>query len=202
MQKGIYFDAMDLLLKGKHWQVFLLLFGLPILGIIFFLIFMVVFAETQTHTAATLVVAAVLFSFIIASAGFLIWLYYLTSKLYARLMNKANVNFGLFKVCIVMLGIFLLCLTSVLYNIADKFTGLGARTIAEGTLATVMPPLFLLATLSLFYCLYFTARALKTVELRRVITVQEYAAEFVQLWYFPLGVWILQPRINKIFSGK
>lgn len=202
MQKGFYFDAMDLLLKGKHWQVFLLLFGLPTLGIIFFLIFMVVFAETQTHTAATLVVAAVLFSFIVASAAFLIWLYYLTSKLYARLMNKKDVNFGLFKACIAVVGIFLFCLANMLYNMADKFTGLGARTIAEGPLATIMPPLFLVATLSLFYCLYFTARALKTVELRRVITLQEYAAEFVQLWYFPLGVWILQPRINKIFSGR
>lgn len=193
---------MEILLKGKHWQVFLLLFGLPILGIALFMVFMIIYAEMRTQLSALLLIGTLLFTFLIASTSFLVWLYYLTSRLYARLPNKQNINFGLFKACIVIVGLFLFALAHLLYNIADKFTGLGACTVAEVPLAAIMPPFFIVATLALFYCLYFAARALKTVELRRVITLQEYAAEFVQLWYFPLGVWLLQPRINRIFSGK
>jgi len=53
----------------------------------------------------------------------------------------------------------------------------------------------------LFYCLYFIAKALKTVELQRPVTFSDYAGEFFLLWFYPVGVWILQPRINQIFAA-
>jgi len=52
----------------------------------------------------------------------------------------------------------------------------------------------------LFYCLYFVAKTLKTVELQREVSFNDFIAEFFLTWFFPIGVWILQPRINKMIK--
>jgi len=54
----------------------------------------------------------------------------------------------------------------------------------------------------MFYCLYFNAKALKTAELQKPLTFSDFAGEFFLLWFFPIGIWILQPRINKLFDPE
>jgi len=54
----------------------------------------------------------------------------------------------------------------------------------------------------IFYCLYFVAKALKSVELQREVTFNDYAGEFFLFWFSPIGVWVLQPRINKLFDNS
>jgi len=52
-----------------------------------------------------------------------------------------------------------------------------------------------------FYVMYFIAKELKTVELQRDVMFSDYIGEFLLLWFFPVGVWVLQPRINKLFAS-
>jgi len=54
----------------------------------------------------------------------------------------------------------------------------------------------------MFYCLYFNAKALKAAEWQRPVTFSDFAGEFFMIWFFPVGIWILQPRINKLFENK
>jgi hypothetical protein len=54
----------------------------------------------------------------------------------------------------------------------------------------------------IFYSLYFIAKELKSVELQKPVTFSDFAGEFFLLWFFPIGIWIIQPRINKIFESK
>ncbi|MNL47293.1 hypothetical protein D3C87_1700740 [compost metagenome] len=61
-------------------------------------------------------------------------------------------------------------------------------------------PLHLFSIFCLIYTLYFNAKSLKAVETRKPVTFSDFAGEFFLLWFFPVGVWIIQPRINKIFS--
>jgi hypothetical protein len=60
-------------------------------------------------------------------------------------------------------------------------------------------PLHLLSMGCLFYCLYFIAKALKSVEAQQPVSVSEYLGDFFLLWFYPVGIWILQPRVNKLF---
>jgi hypothetical protein len=53
----------------------------------------------------------------------------------------------------------------------------------------------------IFYCFYFTAKVLKTVELQKPVTFNDYAGEFFLIWFFPIGIWFIQPRINRLFNG-
>jgi len=52
----------------------------------------------------------------------------------------------------------------------------------------------------MFYCLYFISKSLKAVELQRDVTFNDYAGEFFLIWFFPIGIWFIQPRINKLFD--
>jgi hypothetical protein len=64
----------------------------------------------------------------------------------------------------------------------------------------VIVPLHLFSMFCLFYCLYFVAKTLKTVELQREVSFNDFVGEFFLSWFFPIGVWILQPRINKMIQ--
>jgi hypothetical protein len=61
-------------------------------------------------------------------------------------------------------------------------------------------PLHLFSMFCIFYSLYFIAKALKTVESQKTVSFSDFAGEFFLIWFFPIGVWIIQPRINKLFE--
>lgn len=63
-------------------------------------------------------------------------------------------------------------------------------------------PAHLLAMFCMFYMLYFSSKTLKAVELQRKVVFADYAGEFFMMWFFPVGIWILQPRINKIYREQ
>ena len=61
----------------------------------------------------------------------------------------------------------------------------------------------IILTVLYFYSVIFVAKILQTVELQKVkreVKFSDYAGEFFALLYFPIGLWWIQPRINKIFS--
>jgi len=62
-------------------------------------------------------------------------------------------------------------------------------------------PIHLFSMFCIFYCMYFIAKEFKSVEVQKPVTFSDFAGEFFLLWFFPVGIWILQPRINKIFQS-
>jgi hypothetical protein len=77
----------------------------------------------------------------------------------------------------------------------------GNEQFNPGIFAIIFP-LHLFSMFCIFYCLYFIAKSLKSVELQRPVTFNDYAGEFVLIWFFPIGVWVIQPRINNIFNDN
>lgn len=63
-------------------------------------------------------------------------------------------------------------------------------------------PVHLVAMVCIIYCMYFMARALKVVELQRPVTFGDFAGEFFLLLFYPIGIWLIQPRINILFNNK
>ena len=62
-------------------------------------------------------------------------------------------------------------------------------------------PLHLLAMAAIFYALLFTAKSLVMVERNEATKFFEYSGPFFLLWFFPIGVWFIQPRVNKLLGG-
>ncbi|MFN7651888.1 MAG: hypothetical protein ACK5PC_01575 [Cyclobacteriaceae bacterium] len=66
-----------------------------------------------------------------------------------------------------------------------------------GAMAIIVP-MHLFSMFCIFYSLYFVAKTFKTVELQRETAFSDFAGEFFLIWFYPIGIWIIQPKINKI----
>jgi len=93
------------------------------------------------------------------------------------------------------------CLLISVVSMVFAYTIIIVAGVGKSYLAFL--PLFqLVALFCVFYIFYFNAKSLKAVELQRPVTFGDYIGEFFLLLFFPIGVWIIQPRINKIFEEK
>ena len=58
--------------------------------------------------------------------------------------------------------------------------------------------LYIFSFLCVVYCMLFSAQTFKSIFLGRETNFSEYADEFFLIWIYPVGIWFLQPRINKM----
>ena len=66
----------------------------------------------------------------------------------------------------------------------------------------IIVPFHFFAVVCFVYGWRYAARTIKSVELRRRARVGDYLGYFFMVWFFPIGIWILQPRINAIIVSK
>jgi len=69
-----------------------------------------------------------------------------------------------------------------------------------GGIFAIIIPLHLFSMFCIFYTLYFVAKTFKTVELQREVKFSDFAGEFFLIWFYPIGIWIIQPKINKFIE--
>jgi hypothetical protein len=66
----------------------------------------------------------------------------------------------------------------------------------------VVLPLHLACMACIFYLLYFVSKNLVLAETAKQASFYEYAGPFFLLWFFPVGVWIVQPKVNRLYAEK
>jgi hypothetical protein len=64
----------------------------------------------------------------------------------------------------------------------------------------IILPLHLLATFCVVYCLYFVAKSMVRAETGRDVTFRGFARPFFLLCLFPVGIWVIQPKINRLLA--
>jgi len=80
---------------------------------------------------------------------------------------------------------------------------IGNNGFPDNSMFLLFPLIFLVhmfAMFCIFYCIYFVAKTIKTVELQRPVTFGDFIGEFFMVWFSFIGIWILQPRINKFME--
>jgi hypothetical protein len=65
---------------------------------------------------------------------------------------------------------------------------------------TIIAPIYLFSIFCTLYCFYFIAKVLKIIEHQKDVVFNDYALEFFGVWIFPIGVWFIQPMVNKVFD--
>lgn len=60
----------------------------------------------------------------------------------------------------------------------------------------------LLAMAAIFYSLGFTAKQLTKLEQGKNVSFYSYSGPFFLFWFFPLGVWFVQPKVNVLLGNK
>jgi hypothetical protein len=193
-------------LRAKHWHLFLLTFGIPTL--FQFILMGTMFASiangTEPNPSSFLSFFAVFPVLIIVFAGtFFGWFWSIAIGLQDKIPTNVKMKTGTFKVFffIPITYMFLIsigmetAMSGVFESIEEPNVGLIAGSMA------IIIPLHLFSMFCIFYCLYFVSKTFKTIELQRETTFSDFAGEFFLLWFYPIGIWIIQPKINKMVDG-
>lgn len=183
---------MNKLLKLKHWQLFLLLFGIPFI-LQFVFAFAMLLAPSSMKVYAIMPVVMLLFIVVFFS-----WLYSLGTALHKMLPEAVKMNLTTFKIFLFIPLIYITFLCAFMFWVFNTMvTADAAPNLAWFTLII---PIHLFSMFCIFYCLYFIAKTLKAAEWQKPVTFSDYVGEFFLLWFYPVGVWFIQPRVNKLFE--
>jgi len=178
-------------LKAKHWQIFLIMYGIPIL-------FQIILLGLTFTSDNPIYIFSTFPIFMIVSVGTLFgWFWSIGVGLHNRLPQNSNLNLKKFKIFFFIPLIYILFITFSLMTVgifSDSPPPNGMVGIGIG----ILIPLHLLSMFCLFYLLYFCSKTIKSIELNRDALFGDYAAEFFLLWFFIIGIWIIQPKINII----
>ncbi|TPE42590.1 hypothetical protein FJM65_17400 [Pontibacter mangrovi] len=160
---------MSVILRLKHWQVFLILLFIQLLNN---------FSYTDNPAVTQACV----------TAGYLLFLSMLLlygHQLYDYLPRKVELSYTLFVLnCFLLAAVALVAL--VLTGKPDvHFTGIYA-----------LPALYLLY--AMVHVVAFPAKVLCSAELKREAKAAEYVGTFFMIVFWPFCIWVLQPRVNKL----
>lgn len=182
-----------MLLRWKHWQVFLLLFATPILLQSFTLVYVVLYRQPVTILWSS---AAVIMPFVILHQ---LWTFSIGRMLYRLKPPEVRINYVLFATFLILPVVLMLVLfTGMSIFIEKLMAGIDFTPALSMLVIGIMVPLNFFLVFSAFYTYYFNARLLKSIDLERNAEFSDYINEFVLFWFWPVGVWFLQPRINKL----
>jgi hypothetical protein len=197
---------MAIFLRAKHWQLFLLVFAIPIVLEIFFMVDM--FGNmVGNHNPASLFSVfkffpVIMLFFICTLFG---WFWAVGVGLQKLIPAVIKMNVTLFKVFFFIPSIYMLIIS---FGMSFMFwNGLPGNVAGQNDAVplaigfAVIFPIHFFSMFCIFYCLYFVAKTIKTAELQRGVTFSDFAGEFFLSWFFFIGVWILQPRINKLIEA-
>ncbi|WP_268122111.1 hypothetical protein [Roseivirga pacifica] len=195
-------------LNAKHWQLFTLMIGLPIIVQFGSMIAMFASAVNATNEPPLFVMPAYIILIIVVSilsgATTFGWVWSIGSGLQEKIPNGITMKFKKFKTFyLIAMGYMLLIVLSLLIfipiSMQPDFVPSAAIT---GILLLLFIPLHFLAIFGIFYGLYFAAKTLKTIELNKEVEFSEFIGEFLMLWFSFIGVWIIQPKINKLVNQE
>ena len=175
---------MQFFLKIKHWQLFLLSWGIPLI--------MSFFTIGNVRLILTFFPYQIaLFAF--ATVG---WIWSIAVCLHGKLPAGVNLNLTSFKI---MFAIPVVYLLGIMIWMAESGPASGSDA---GMIGLIIVPVHLLSMACIFLCMRFSAKVMKSVELGRIAKFGDYAGEFFMIWFMPVGIWALQPRLNKLIGGE
>ena len=168
-------------LRIKHWQLFLLLVVLWIGTGAAQLAAMPSSPEEPIGTVFPFVAVVELVALVFAG-----WLWSLGRFLQSVVPHRLKMSPTFFRISVTLplLCIPLLALAFQSLNVAL----IGIVFIAYG-----------IALAAEVYSWYFVARSLALAQYLRKVRFSDYEATLLGIWFFPVGVWFIQPKINRLY---
>ena len=161
----------------------LLTFGVPVL----FQLLLI----GRMKSGEILILESFLISFLILVV-FFGWLYSAGVGLNRIIPNEIKLKVTRFKISLSIPVLFIIMISYWLYN---RVNGNPIPLNFELIFSFQILSLF-----CMFYCLYFVARTIKTAESQKKVSFTELVGLFFLIWFFPIGIWFVQPRINRLIE--
>jgi hypothetical protein len=195
------------LLKAKHWHLILLFYSVPLVYQIVLLSSTISSTIENNKPDLEAILSHLKLSPLIMMLPIWLLMYWFWS-VGVGLNNKLSEGLKLqttkFKVFLIIIVLYfvtmLICIGIFINSLGSDmnfYTYIGNRT------RFAILALFFLLNIFIIFCLffsfYFVAKTLKTVELQKKVNFSDYVGEFLLIWVlFPIGIWFIQPRINKL----
>lgn len=201
---------MDIFLRAKHWQLFVIIYVIPIIFVIVMMIS--VFASVFQNDQPDPLVIFRYFRFIpvislFSVAGKLGWEWAVGIRLQRFAPPGVVFKNTAFKIFLLVIVLYYIAIFIFIFSMVDTIIPM-MKNSQEGPgpaffigLACVVPLAFA-AVFGQFYCYYFAAKTYKTAEQQRNMSFGDFVLEFVLIWFFFVGVWILQPKINQLIGTQ
>ncbi|MCD4705291.1 hypothetical protein K8R66_04430 [bacterium] len=168
-------------LLSSAGKLFLLLVIVPFIGQF---VLMSIVMSTRDPKLIFMIMPLIMLIFM---ALFISWFYTLGTGLYYKLPQGNNLNVKFFKFNLIYTIIY-----SIVFMVNFGFGGI----VNFGLLFLF----HLYAMFGIFYGLYFISKTLVSVEKQQIAKFGDYFDVLFMFWFFPIGIWVLQPRIIKIFK--
>lgn len=193
-------------LSAKHWQLFLVLFGAPVLIHLTFIAFLVqgVVGDSPSEIVIinylTLVYPIVGLVFL---SGYYGWIWSVATGLLSKIPPMIDMKVKYFKIFFFIPLIYLISFIALLLFFTNGGLDLLSPKNLESTiyLLIIIVPIHLIAMFCNFYIVYHLAKTIKTAELQRSVKFSEFIEEFLLILFFPFGIWFIQPRVNALHKG-
>ena len=190
-------------LKAKHWQLFLVMLGIPLLFQFYFMFNM--FSEFETESNPNPENFKDIFQvfpiiMILFTGVFFGWFWSIAIGLQKNIPEEIKMKVKKFKIFFFIPLIYIIFFMIYMGGI---FSGMGTNVFPnEGRFVAIILPLHLFSMFCIFYSMYFVAKTIKTAELQRKVGFGDFAGEFFLLWFYIIGIWIIQPKVNKLYGKE
>lgn len=174
-------------LLAKHWQIFFIFFGLFILASLALLTSIVTTASSNDPFGKGFFLyggVMVLFTFF-----FLGWFWSMGTFLASIVAPAFRLRMGFFRFGVIYVLLYMPLFFAIFGSLAFHPVLLG-----------IIFPLHFFAGFCMFYLLYFVSKSLVLAESAKQVSFYDYSGPFFLLWFFPIGIWIVQPRINRLYE--
>ena len=178
-------------LRAKHWQIFLLVFGIFFVGMIAISIASVAFLPASPEEIFDRVAILDGILTVLFMVFFIGWLWSMGTFLTSIVNPPLRLRMVFFRFAL---------LYPLLYMPA--FIAVFNQLTTAPWLFAIIFPLHLLAVYCMFYLLYFVSKSLALAEKSKPVSFYDYSGPFFLLWFFPIGVWIIQPRVNRLYEAR
>ena len=172
-------------LRAKSWQVFALVIGLGIVGEIVATISLMQSMENPNQFLEVPVGFGIVT--VLTMYCLLGWYWTIGTFLSLRVSPALRLKAGFFRFALVYPAIYVLFFIWVF-------------RASNAVLLLAIFPLHFFAMFCMFYLLYFVSKSLVLAETCKPASFNDYAAAFFLIWFFPIGIWFIQPRINRQYT--
>ena len=174
---------MKILLKLKNWQLFLISFILPwILSFLYLF-----FVDLETFEAFDKLMGAISLMYY---SVFLAWNY--------KVVKTFNKNFdALTKKQVKRLDWLIVILVIYILYLTTHISKFFPDSVIVSILLWI---LILTASFSFFYIVFCTAKTLKYIQLKNQLRTSDIIIEMFVIFYYPIGVWWLQRKVNRYYN--
>ncbi len=174
-------------LRANHWQIFLLLFLIFLVGDVALLASISTTVQSkEVFGKADILYGTIMVLFFLCFAG---WFWSMGSFLSSIAHPALRLRIGFFRFALIFPLVYLPVFMAFFLSIGT-----------HPALVAVILPLHFFAMYCMFYLLYFVSKSLVLAESGKPATFYDYSGPFFLLWFFPIGVWVIQPRINRLYK--